>query len=59
MFRMHVKEQDELVADLEGVVLPDLDEAIEEAIVGLRSIAADCLTASRRFYAEEHRDLKR
>ncbi|MFN7090293.1 MAG: DUF6894 family protein [Allorhizobium sp.] len=48
-FRLHIKDQNELVPDLEGVELPNLDEAIEEAVAGLRSIAAECLTASRRF----------
>ncbi|MFN7023419.1 MAG: DUF6894 family protein [Pseudorhizobium sp.] len=46
---MHIRDQNELVADLEGVELSNLDDAIEEAVAGLRSIAAECLTASRRF----------
>lgn len=49
MFRLHIRDQNELVPDLEGVELPNLDEAIAEAVAGLRSIAAECLTATRRF----------
>lgn len=48
-FRMHVREQHDLVVDLEGVELENLHQAIEEATIGLRAMAADCLTAGHRF----------
>ncbi|WP_404820891.1 DUF6894 family protein [Pseudorhizobium pelagicum] len=38
-YRLHIRDQNELVADLEGVELPNLDEAIEEAV-------ADCVSGS-------------
>jgi hypothetical protein len=49
VFRFHIREQNELVSDLEGDELPSLEKAVEEAIAGLRSLAADCLVAGREF----------